>query len=224
MTDFRVIAIDGPAGAGKSTVSRACAEALGLEMLDSGAMYRAATLTVLEAGIALDDSPAIAALLERTSIELDDRVLVNGRDVSAEIRTPEVTAATSGAIALNPEVRTLLIRRQREWMMARGGGVAEGRDMTTTVFPDAPVRIFLYADPRVRAARRGLEEAAENRLGPDRDLGSELSQRDSRDATLGRVTQLDQVPAGVTVIDSSEISINEVVQRIVALAREAGIE
>jgi len=222
MTGLRVVAIDGPAGSGKSTVSRFVAEALGLEMLDSGAMYRATTLAVLRAGVALDDTDAILALLQRTEIVLDDRVWLDGQDVSEAIRTPEVTAATSGVIAPNPSIRSVLIEQQRNWMAARGGGVAEGRDMTTTVFPDAPVRVFLDADTAVRAARRGVEEAEADRLGADRNVGSELHQRDQQDSTLGRVTRVDQVPAGVTVVDSSERSVAEVVAEIVTLAKRAG--
>ena len=119
---MRVVAIDGPAGSGKSTVSRAVAAALGLEMLDSGAMYRAATLAVLRSGLDLGDTAAILDLLDRSEIEVGERILLDGEDVSAEIRTPEVTAATSGSIAANPDVRTDLIHRQRDWMLVRGGG------------------------------------------------------------------------------------------------------
>lgn len=215
-----VIAIDGPAGSGKSTVSRAVAERLGLEVLDSGAMYRAATLALLEAGVALNDTAAILEILNRTSIEVGGQVLVNGRDVTDAIRTPEVTAATSAAVATNLDARALLIRLQREWMEVRGGGVAEGRDMTTTVFPDAAVRVFLYADPEVRAARRGDDERAAARELDGRDLDAELATRDAQDSTHGRITRLEQVPDGVTVIDSSRATVNEVVSRIVGLAQQ----
>ena len=220
---MRVVAIDGPAGSGKSTVSRAVAAALGLEMLDSGAMYRAATLAVLRSGLDLGDTAAILDLLDRSEIEVGERILLDGEDVSAEIRTPEVTAATSGSIAANPDVRTDLIHRQRDWMLVRGGGVAEGRDMTTTVFPDAAVRVFLYADPDVRAQRRGVDEAEAQRLDADRNLDAELAQRDAQDATMGRVTRVDQVPDGVVLIDSSQLDIDAVVARIVELAHQAGI-
>ena len=159
----RVVAIDGPAGSGKSTTARGVADALGLHTLDTGAMYRAVTLAAMEAGVDIGDGDAVAAVAERAGIELGDgSVHLDGRDVSAEIRGPEVTAAVS-AVSSHPAVRKVLVDRQRAWVLEHGGGVVEGRDIGTVVFPDAPVKVFLNADDDVRAARRRRDEEASAR-------------------------------------------------------------
>jgi len=214
-----VIAIDGPAGSGKSTVSRGVADALGLEVLDTGAMYRAATVAVMRAGVDLDDAAAVLAVVADAAIVVGARVAVDGDDVTAEIRTPEVTAAVSRVASL-PEVRALLVAQQRAWAAAHGGGVVEGRDITSVVLPDAPVRIYLYADPEVRAQRRGAQEAEAKRARAEREIASELDTRDTRDSTLGRVVRPDQVPVGVTVIDTSDQGVAAIVAQIVGLAKE----
>ena len=148
-----VIAIDGPSGAGKGSVSRAIARALGCRYVDTGAMYRAVAWMATHEGLALDDEPALTALAERVELMLDDRtVLVEGHDVTRAIRTAEIDAAAA-RVARMPSVREVLVRRQRAYGAA-GGLVMEGRDIGTTVFPAADVKIYLDASPEVRAARR----------------------------------------------------------------------
>jgi len=155
----RVIAIDGPAGSGKSTVARALAERLGLQYLDTGAMYRAVTFAVLRRGLDPSDAEKAAMVAERLDLTVGpDGVRVDGVDASIEIRGPEVSRAVS-TVAANPAVRKEMVRRQREWVTARGGGVLEGRDIGTVVFPDAELKVYLTADAAVRAQRRSKEVA-----------------------------------------------------------------
>ncbi len=164
MSGRRVVAIDGPAGSGKTTVSRGVSAALGLPVLDTGAMYRAVTLAAIEGGIPLDDADAVAAAAERSEIDLDAGVTrLDGRDVSAEIRTPEVTAAVS-VVAAHPAVRSVLVARQRAWARSHGGAVVEGRDIGSVVFPDAGLKIYLTAGDEERARRRQRDEAAVSRV------------------------------------------------------------
>jgi 3-phosphoshikimate 1-carboxyvinyltransferase len=148
-----LVAIDGPAGAGKSTVSRAVAEHLGVERLDTGAMYRAVAALALSRGIPPDDAQAVAALAEEARIEAGPQVLIDGEDVTAVIRSPQVGRAVS-IVAANPEVRRQLVVRQRAWAKAHGGGVVEGRDIGSVVFPDAELKVYLTASPEERARRR----------------------------------------------------------------------
>lgn len=156
---MRVIAIDGPAGSGKSTVARALAERLGLQYLDTGAMYRAVTFAVLRRGLDPSDAEKAAMVAERLDLTVGpDGVRVDGVDASIEIRGPEVSRAVS-TVAANPAVRKEMVRRQREWVTARGGGVLEGRDIGTVVFPDAELKVYLTADAAVRAQRRSKEVA-----------------------------------------------------------------
>jgi cytidylate kinase len=182
-----VIAIDGPAGAGKSTVARAVAERLGFTYLDTGAMYRAVGLAgTAECDIAFDDT----------------RVLVDGRDVTAEIRTPEASDAAS-RVAADPAVRRILVAKQQD-LVGRGDWVADGRDIATVVAPHAEVKIYLTADPAERARRRDV---------PLEDL----RERDERDQSHGRTT-LEPAP-GATVVDTTGLSIDEVVDRIAELVQ-----
>jgi CMP/dCMP kinase len=201
-----VIAIDGPAGAGKSSVARAVARELGFTYLDTGAMYRAVGLAATEAR-----EPA-AAVAERIVIEVGDRVLIDGRDVTDAIRTPDVTEAAS-RVAADPAVRAVLVARQQA-IMADGNWVADGRDIATVVAPDAAVKVFLTADPAERAARRALE------LGADPDqIRREQALRDERDATDERSVH-EPAPDAVPV-DTTGLTIDEVVAQIVTLAVEA---
>jgi cytidylate kinase len=197
-----VVAIDGPAGAGKSTVARAVADALGFTYLDSGAMYRAVGLGVLEQGGTASERA------EELELELGDRVVANGRDVTDAIRSPEVSDAAS-KVATNPKVRAALVEKQRE-LLSEGDWVAEGRDIGTVVAPDAEVKVFLTASPEERARRRAEE------LGTD----VETVQRDQalRDAQDEEREHSPLVRADDAVeLDTSGLSIDEVVARIVGL-------
>jgi len=201
-----VVAIDGPAGAGKSTVARAAARALGFTYLDSGAMYRAAALALLEEGGAASESA------ERLEIELGDRVIANGRDVTEAIRTPEVSEAAS-RIATNEKVRAALVAKQRA-LLASGDWVAEGRDIGTVVVPEAAVKVFLTAAPEERARRRAAE------LGTDAEtVLRDQALRDAQDESREH-SPLRPAP-GATQLDTSGLSVDQVVERIAELARAA---
>jgi CMP/dCMP kinase len=202
-----LIAIDGPAGAGKSTVARALARRLSFTYLDSGAMYRCVALLSLASPGA---SPAELAGAAR--IELGARVLLDGRDVSAEIRSPEVSEAAS-RVAADPGVRTALVSSQRA-LIAGGDWVAEGRDIGTVVAPGAELKVFLTASPQERARRRAAE------LGADAaTVLAEQAMRDERDSTREH-SPLAAAP-GAVVLDTSGLPVEEVVERIAALAAEA---
>ena len=154
---MRVIAIDGPAGSGKSTIARRLAERLGLEYLDTGAMYRAVAFAALRRGLDPADVDPVARMAGRIEISIDqDAVVVDGVDATIEIRGPEVTRAVS-AVAANPSVRAELVRRQRQWVAERGGAVVEGRDIGSVVFPEASFKAYLTARLDVRAGRRHRE-------------------------------------------------------------------
>jgi 3-phosphoshikimate 1-carboxyvinyltransferase len=188
-----LVAIDGPAGAGKSTVSRAVAERLGVERLDTGAMYRAVAALALEQGTPPDDGEAVAALAGASTIVVGERVIIDGRDVTGLIRSPEVGRAVS-VVAANAEVRRHMVERQRAWAATHGGGVVEGRDIGSVVFPDAEVKVYLTASPEERARRRN-DEAPEGVARRDRiDSTREASPlREAADAhrldTTGRTVQ-----------------------------------
>jgi cytidylate kinase len=202
-----VVAIDGPAGAGKSTVARGVAEALGFTYLDSGAMYRCVALAAAQRGV----EPADAA--RAIDLELGERVLLDGRDVTEEIRTAEVSEGASRAAA-DPTVRAAMVAKQRT-LLARGNYVAEGRDIGTVVAPDAEVKVFLTASPEERARRRAAELGA--------DPGAVLAEqtlRDERDRT--REHSPLEAARGAVEVDSTGLPVAEVVERIAALARRAG--
>jgi cytidylate kinase len=202
-----VIAIDGPAGTGKSTVARAVAERLGFTYLDTGAMYRAVALVAGESG----EPPAQVA--RRTENEqLGDRVLIGGRDVTEKIRTPEVTAATSH-VAADPAVRAALVRRQQA-IMADGDWVAEGRDIGAVVAPDAAVKVFLYADPEERARRRAAQTGADVAT-----VLAEQQERDVRDSSAQR--SVFEAPNDAVPVDTTTLSLDEVVDQISTLVVEA---
>jgi cytidylate kinase len=211
-----VIAIDGPAGSGKSTVARRLAESLGLEYLDTGAMYRAVTFAVLARGLEPDGGEPVAEVARdvRILLEPDGSVLVDGVDVSIQIRGPEVSRAVS-EVAGNQAVRAELVSQQREWARRRGGGVLEGRDIGSVVFPDADLKVYLTASPEVRAQRRAKEVT-------DLDYGTvaaDMARRDSFDSQREH-DPLRQTDDAVT-IDTSELTIDEVVTLLADKVRAA---
>jgi cytidylate kinase len=210
-----VIAIDGPAGAGKSTVARALASKLDFTYLDSGAMYRCVALEALRRDLDLDDPGAMAQLAGSISISLDgDRVGLDGDDVSAAIREPEVTEASS-RVSIHPGVREAMVARQRE-LIAAGRYVAEGRDIGTVVSPDSPLKVFLTASAEERARRR----AAQIGEDPATVLAAQR-ERDRRDET--REHSALRAAADAVELDTTGFTENEVVGRIAALAAERGL-
>ena len=205
-----VIAIDGPSGVGKSTVARAVADALGIPYLDTGAYYRLATLVALRHGVA-DHPPGILAALDEVVVDFaDGQLLLDGDDVSSQLRSPEVTASVS-RVAADPAVRTAVVDMQRRWVADHGGrAVVEGRDIGTVVFPEAPVKVFLTADAETRARRRsGDTEAAGKTL---QTLITEMAARDAADSSR-QVSPLRPDDDALT-IDTSSMTVAEVVGRI----------
>lgn len=209
---LEVIAIDGPAGSGKSTIARRLAVMLELEYLDTGAMYRAVTYAVLLEGLDLsnrsnDDAVSWIARNMNLGISQEGTVTVDGNDVSNEIRGQAVTAAVSMAAAI-PAVRTELVSRQREWAAERGGGVLEGRDIGTAVFPNALLKVYLTATPEVRASRRAGEVSQQSVT----EVAADIARRDAMDSAR------EQDPLrradGAIEVDTSELSIDEVVALI----------
>jgi CMP/dCMP kinase len=210
-----VIAIDGPAGAGKSSVARAVAAELGFTYLDSGAMYRCVALAALEQRVDLDDGALLGELAQGLEIEFDRRrVALGGRDVSDAIRAPAVTAAAS-RVSVHPEVREALVARQRA-LIAAADFVAEGRDIGTVVSPEAPLKVFLTASDEERARRRAAETGE--------DFESVLDAQHRRDA---RDTEREhgalRAAEDAVELDTTGLSLEEVVGRVVALARERGL-
>jgi len=223
MTSRRlIIAIDGPAGAGKSTIASAVSKRLGYVNLDTGAMYRALGLKALEHGISLEDQPELYKLALHSRIELEptpngNRVLLDGQEITHRIREPEVSDAAS-RVSVHPKVREWMVDRQRE-MGASGGVVMEGRDIGTKVFPKADVKIFLDANPNVRAERRLLQNA--DKPGPAKtaeQVAAEMCERDQRDRSRA-ASPLEPAPDAV-ILDSSGLTIEQVVSRVEELVRE----
>ena len=212
------VAIDGPAGAGKSTVARTVAERLGLTYVDTGAMYRALAWAATAAGIGLEDTEAVCRLAERLDIRLDrGRVLADGRDVTAQIRTPEISNLTSALSAL-PCVRQRLSALQRE-MGRRGGVVMEGRDVGTVVLPEAEVKVFLTASGAERVRRRQAELHAQGIVLDAEALRQDMAERDTRDAareTAPMVAAPDAIHLNTDGLDAEAVT-----GQIVALCQEA---
>jgi cytidylate kinase len=210
-----VIAIDGPAGAGKSSVARGVAAELGFTYLDSGAMYRCVALAGIERGADLDDAEVMGELAAGLSISVEDkRVELDGREVGEEIREPAVSEASS-RVSVHPQVREAMVASQRR-MIAAGRYVAEGRDIGTVVSPDAPLKVFLTASAEERARRRAAQ------TGEDEDAVLEAQlERDRRDRT--REHSALRPAADAVEIDTTGLSQEEVVARVVALARERGL-
>lgn len=209
-----VIAIDGPGGVGKSTVARGVAAARGLEHLDTGSTYRAATLAVLRAGVDPGDAPAVVAVVTHADIAyVDGVVCLDGERVGAEVRSEEVTAAVS-AVSAVPDVRSHIVELQRGWVQDRGGSaVVEGRDIGTVVFPQAPVKVYLTARPEVRAARRARDAEAD---GADLDeIAAALASRDRKDST--RAASPLRPAADAVTIDASDLSATEVIALVLEL-------
>jgi cytidylate kinase len=210
-----VIAIDGPAGAGKSSVARAVAAALGFTYLDSGAMYRCVALAGIERGADLDDAVGLGALARSLRIGLDgERVTLDDRDVSATIREARVTEAAS-RVSVHPAVREEMIARQRE-LIAAGRYVAEGRDIGTVVSPDAPLKVFLTASPEERARRRAAQTGED-----EATVLAAQRARDERDET--REHSALRAADDAVEVDTTGLSLDEVVERIVDLARKRGL-
>ena len=212
-----VVAIDGPSGSGKSTVARGVAVALGLDVLDTGAMYRAMTLAVLHADVDPADADACARTAQDVDLVVGPTVLLAGQDVSDAIRGPEVTAAVS-EVSAHPEVRRELVDRQRAWVEAHGGGVIEGRDIGTVVFPDATVKVFLTASDDDRARRRHRDEEAAERAVDVEAVKDDLARRDRADSS--RETSPLRAADDAIVLDTTARDVCEVVDEIVQRVHE----
>lgn len=206
-----IVAIDGPAGAGKSSVAKALSERLGFHYLDTGAMYRALTWLALHEGVPLDDGPALAALATEHPVGFGDEgsVSIAGQDVTSRIREPEIDAAVP-VVARHTEVREVMRVRQRE-LGRSGDSVIEGRDIGVVVVPDAEVKVWLVADPLVRARRRHAERDG---LGME-ELAAELRRRDERDA-VNTHRALDAVE-----VDTTDLTLEDVVERVARIVEEA---
>lgn len=210
-----LIAIDGPAGAGKSTVARGVAEALGFTYLDSGAMYRCVALVALRRGLDPDDGGPLAEVAAGLQILFaEGRILLDGEDVSEAIREPEVGEAAS-RVSVHPEVREAMVARQRA-LIAAGEYVAEGRDIGTVVSPEAPLKVFLTASDEARARRRAHESGQ-----PVEEVAAAQRERDSRDR--GRAHGALRVAGDAVELDTTGLSVADVVDRVVELARKRGI-
>ena len=208
-----VVAIDGPAGAGKSTIAKALAAKLQVRYLDTGAMYRAVTFAAMNSGIDLLNQDLVAELTRESKMLLtDESVVINGLDATVAIRSSEVTAAVS-TVAANSQVRTELRERQRQWIADHNGGVVEGRDIGSVVFPDATLKVYLTASPIVRAKRRVAQSG-----GNVDEIAAAIASRDLQDSSRSD-SPLTQTDDAVT-IDTSERSIDEVVAQLVELTNE----
>jgi cytidylate kinase len=208
---MRVIAIDGPAGAGKSTVAKALAHRLGLDYLDTGAMYRGVAFAALRRGIDPEELEPVGKLANEVELDVgEERVTVDGVDATVEIRGPEVTRAVS-TVAANPMVRAELRRRQVEWARQHDGGVIEGRDIGSVVFPDADLKLYLTASADVRASRRYKEVSDLNY----EEVAASIAERDARDQgrTEGPLMEADDA----VVVDTTNREVSEIVDEILAL-------
>ena len=201
-----VVAVDGPAGSGKSTVARAVAARLGLAYLDTGAMYRSVAHAALCEDIDTDDGDRMADLARRLRIEVGERVMVDGVDCTVAIRSSKVTRAVT-ATAANPQVREEMVRRQRAWIVEQGGGVVEGRDIGTVVFPDARLKVYLTASPQERSRRRAAEAG--------QALATDIARRDQADSS--RAHSPLAVADDAITIDTTERTVEEVVDQITGL-------
>ncbi|MDQ1501346.1 MAG: CMP/dCMP kinase [Actinomycetota bacterium] len=228
-----VVAIDGPAGSGKSTVARAVADALGLPALDTGAMYRALTWAVLDVGVDPADAAAVVGVAEGLDLDVGPPVRVGGRDVNDAIRTAEVSAAVS-VVAAVPDVRVRLVAAQREWIEVHGGGVVEGRDIGTVVAPDAILKVYLVASEEERARRRQQQDdAAEVADGVSTDAGGATAPEGAAlDATLAAIRRRDAIDSGraasplaaaddAVVLDTTGLSVDGVVADVLSRYRAA---
>ena len=208
-----VVAIDGPAGAGKSTIAKALAAKLQVRYLDTGAMYRAVTFAAMNSGIDLLNQDLVAELTRESKMLLtDESVVINGLDATVAIRSSEVTAAVS-TVAANSQVRTELRERQRQWIADHNGGVVEGRDIGSVVFPDATLKVYLTASPIVRAKRRVAQSG-----GNVDEIAAAIASRDLQDSSRSD-SPLTQTDDAVT-IDTSDRSIDEVVAQLVELTNK----
>jgi cytidylate kinase len=211
-----IIAIDGPSGAGKGTVARAIAQALGYRHVDSGAMYRAVGWKALQDGIPIDDETALEALAERSRILVtDSRIAIDDTDVTREIRTPAIDRAAA-SVARLPRVRSVLVRQQREFG-AGGGIVMEGRDIGTVVFPGAEVKIYLDAAPEERARRRASDPAHAGLPAAVSDVARMLTERDRSDSTR-TASPLYAAPDAI-VVDTTGKTVEAVVAEVMAVVR-----
>jgi len=206
---MRVIAIDGPAGSGKSTVAKALAQRLELDYLDTGAMYRSVAFAALRRGIDPEEQDQVAKVARDLDLRMteDGTITVDGADATIEIRGPEVTRAVS-IVAANPAVRDEMRQRQREWATRHDGGVMEGRDIGTVVFPDAELKVYLDASPEVRASRRSKEVAE---LAYE-TVASDLARRDALDQ--GRADSPLREASDAVVIDTSTLTVDEIIAAV----------
>ena len=203
----RVIAIDGPAGAGKSTIAKALSARLSMKYLDTGAMYRAVTYEAMLRDLDLDDQENITLMAQECDLHVGiDRVIINGHDATSAIRGPEVTGNVS-KVAANSGVRTEMRIRQQEWAIAHGGGVIEGRDIATVVFPDAVLKVFLTASPEVRAQRR-----VDQHGGNVSEIAAAIAERDLLDST--RADSPLASSSDSVIVDTSDRAIDDVVDEI----------
>ncbi len=218
---LKVIAIDGPAGSGKSTVARQVAARLGLDYLDTGAMYRAVAFEAIRRGIDPEDAPTVAELARQIEISVAaDKVVVNGDDATVEIRSPEVTRAVS-TVAANPEVRREMVLRQREWADTRGGGVVEGRDIGTVVFPSATLKVYLTASETERASRRSremLERDFDQAAADMAQVAHEIARRDRIEST--RAASPLAVADDAVQVDTTGMDAAQVVAQVMELVEE----
>ena len=218
MDKLRLIALDGPSGAGKSSAAKRVAERLGWAYLDTGAMFRATALALQRAGVSLEDEAGLRAVLDALRLEqAGAAIFLNGEDVSEAIRTPEITQFVT-PVSQDPRVRKILLEQQRA-VGAKGGFVVDGRDIGTVVFPGAALKVFLTASVNARARRRFLEQQAKGMAMSLEEVAADIARRDHADSTRAEAP-LKKADDAVE-LDSSGLSLDEVVERIVALWRSA---